>query len=130
MSCFSDHKVCEHQKQKETFGLVPLISFLSVYSFKPEAREHSNVSVLWAKTVDITSCKKHLIGRLMGKKVISGYGRRLLEGKCTFSTVIVGKRDSYVDMEIPRNPVSLTVSRMLELNQHLVLAIYNPTFSS
>lgn len=33
-------------------------------------------------------------------------------------------------MEIPRNPVPLTVSRMLELNQHFVLAIYNTTLSS
>lgn len=65
----------------------------------------------------------------MGKKVISGYRRLLLEGECTFSTVIVGKRGC-VDMEIPRNPVSLTGSRMLELNQHLVLAIYNSTLSS
>ena len=87
------------------------------------------MSVLWAKTVDITSCKKHLIRRLMGNKVISGYRRMHLEGESTFSTVIVGKR-GYVDMNIPRNPVSLTVSRMLELNQHLVLAIYNTTLSS
>lgn len=33
-------------------------------------------------------------------------------------------------MEIPRNPVSLTVSRMLELNQHLVHAIYNTAVSA
>ncbi len=32
-------------------------------------------------------------------------------------------------MEVPRNPVSLTVSRMLALTQHL-LAIYNTTLSS
>lgn len=52
-----------------------------------------------------------------------------MEEECTFSTVIIGKR-GYVDMEIPRYPVSLTVSRMLELNQHLVLAIYHTTLSS
>lgn len=52
-----------------------------------------------------------------------------MEGECTFSTLIVGKSGS-VDMEIPRNPFSLTVSRILELNQHLVLAICNPTLSS
>lgn len=33
-------------------------------------------------------------------------------------------------MEVPRNPASLTVNRMLELNQHLVLAIYNLTLRS
>ena len=48
---------------------------------------------------------------------------------CTFSTVIIGKR-YYVDLNIPRNPVSLTVSRVLDLNQYAVLAIYYTTLSS
>lgn len=46
-----------HQMQREPFGPVPLISFLSVYLFKLGAREHSIVLVLWAGTADVTSYK-------------------------------------------------------------------------
>ena len=67
-------KVSGHQKQKETFNLIPLSPFLSLHLMK------------------VGTGEAHHGERLMAKKVIVKDRTLLLEGECIFSTIIVGKR--------------------------------------